>query len=263
MNKSRIMFDMTVKEVREGLKEMKTVIVPIGITEQHGYHLPLSVDIHIAAEIAVGASKLSGCFVAPPLNYAFSGGTLPGTINLSPQAYSLVLMDICRSLVVQGFKNIILLLGHGGSENTRATIDAAENFQRLDPTMEGNTVSVIYFGELSPKYMKCFTEGDFHAGKYETSLMMHWKPEMVRMDEAKLDAPEIAHRLRTDPDSYASKCKVVDSKFVVAKLVQAPEIEVGVLGDYHGASAEFGREIAEEAVSNLAAFVKQLEDARG
>lgn len=253
------MYNMTVKQVREGLKEMKTVIVPVGVVEQHGYHLPLSVDIHNAQEIATRASALSGCFVAPTMHYAFSGGTLPGTINISPQVVSLVLMDIFRSLVKQGFRNIVVLLGHGGSENTAAVKDAALTFQRLQPTLEGVCISVVPFWELSPAYMKSFDEGDYHAGKYETSMMLYWKPDLVQMDEVTVDSKELLDMLRADPDAYADKNKAIDSPFVVPKLVQNPAIEVGVMGDPFSASAELGKTIAEQCASGLAALVKQLE----
>ena len=163
MIKARIMFNMTVQEMREGLKECKTVIVPVGVVEQHGYHLPLSVDIHNAVEIAQRASDLSGCFVAPPVTYSFSGGMLPGTININPHVFSLVLIDICQSLVVQGFRNLVILLGHGGSENTRAAREAAENFQRLRPEVSGISVLVVPFWELSPTYLKHFEAGDYHG----------------------------------------------------------------------------------------------------
>lgn len=77
MNKARIMWDMTVKEIREGLRETQTVIVPIGCVEQHGYHLPTSVDSYNAMELAARASALTGCFVAAPVHYSFSGGCCP------------------------------------------------------------------------------------------------------------------------------------------------------------------------------------------
>lgn len=261
MSKSRIMSNMTVEEVRDGLKVMKTIIVPVGVVEQHGYHLPLSTDIHNAVEMAERISAASGCFVAPSLNYCFSGGTLPGTINLSPHTFSLVLTDIFRSLVVQGFKTIIVLPGHGGTENTRAAYDAAENFQRLDPHLQGITIAFVPFWELSPTFMKCFDEGDFHAGKYETSLMLHLKPELVKMHKARLDDDDVLAIMRTDQDAFLVRHKKVESKYVVPKLTQNPGIQVGVMGDYKGASAELGETITNECVAALASMVKELEAA--
>lgn len=258
MNKARIMFNMTVEEVREGLKEMKTVILPVGCTEQHGYHLPLSVDIHNATELTKMASELSGCFVAPTLNYSFSGGTLPGTTNISPQVYSAFLMDIFQSFVEQGFKNIIVFLGHGGTENNKATYDAAENFQRLRPSMDGVSISVTGF-ELSPTAMEAFKHGDFHAAQFETSLMMFWKPELIKMDRARRDEESFAESMRTDPDAYLTKTKKIDSPYVVPQLRQRPEMEVGVMGIIDGANAEYGKKIADEIAAALAALVNDLE----
>ncbi len=259
MNKARIMANMTVKEVREGLKECRTVIVPVGGVEQHGCHLPLSVDIHNGVEIAARASDLCGCFVAPPVTYSFSGGMLPGTINVNPHVFSLVLIDICQSLVVQGFKNIVILLGHGRSENTRAARDAAENFQRLRPEITGITLSVIPFWELPRTYLEKFEQGDYHAALCETSLMLYWKPELVKMEQAGLDRAQVLRRAAGDQDGYLKKETAAAGKYLIPKLTQQPDIEVGVWGNYEGANAELGSKIATECARALAEIVQTLE----
>jgi creatinine amidohydrolase len=259
VTRARIMFNMTVKDIVAGLRETRAVIVPVGIVEQHGYHLPVSVDIHNAVQIAERASEATGCFVAPPVHYNFSGGTLPGTINISPQVFSLVLMDVCQSLVLQGFKSIMILLGHGGTESCAAARDAAEQFQRLRPEMRGVTVCLVPFWELSPTYMESIANKDYHAGLYETSMMLYWKPELVKMDQADLDESGILSMLRDDPDAYAQRIRNVDNRFVVPRIVQNPMMKVGVMGDYAGANAELGRKIAQECVGGLAELISQLE----
>lgn len=259
MPRSRLMFEMTVDEVRNGLAEMRTVVVPVGVVEQHGYHLPLSVDIHNAVEIASRASERSGCFVTPCVHYSFSGGTLPGTINIAPQTFALVLMDIYRSLLSQGFRNIIVFLGHGGTENTRAAVDSALDFQRLNPYYEDATISVVPFWELSATYAQSFREGDFHAGKYETSMMLFWKPELVHMDRVALDEAGFVERMRKDPDAYLTKYTAIDSRFLAPRMAQSPEMKVGVMGDPSDSSADLGERIAEECADGLAALVRELE----
>src|SRR5512137_1606902 len=112
---ARIMEFMTVDEVRDGLLGTRTVIVPMGVIEQHGYHLPLNTDVFNCYEISKRVSARTGCFVAPPINYSFSGGELPGTFNINPSTLSLYLSDILKALVVMGMKNIVVLLGHGGT----------------------------------------------------------------------------------------------------------------------------------------------------
>ena len=162
-----------------------------------------------------------------------------------------------------GFKNIVILPGHGGTETMKAAYDAAENFQRLRPKLEGVTVSVVPFWEMSPTYMTSFAEKDFHAGKFETSFMLYWKPEMVRMNKARLDKPEMMKLMAEDQDAFLQKSKIVDNKYVVAKGVQHPDIEVGVMGNFEGANAELGRIMAEECSSGMAALVRQLEKGNG
>jgi creatinine amidohydrolase len=263
MGRARLMYEMTVEEVRNGLKENQTVILPVGVVEQHGYHLPLSVDIHNSYESARRASDICGCFVAPSVHYSFSGGMLPGTINISPQTYGLVIMDIFRSLILQGFKNIILLMGHGGTEAIRAANDAVENFQRLNPNIEGITISIVRFGRLSPIYSRAIEDKDFHAGKYETSLMLYWKPELVKMDKARLDTPELVKLMRTDQDAFLNKTKLVDMEYVIPKLTQREDIKVGVMGDFTDASAELGREMAGQIAKRLAEIAERLQRENG
>jgi creatinine amidohydrolase len=250
---------MTLQEIREDMKEMKTVVLPVACTEQHGYHLPLSVDIHNATEIARMASEICGCFVAPTLPYSFSGGTLTGTVNISPQVYSAFLMDIFQSFVEQGFKNIVVFLGHGGTENNQATYDAATMFQRLRPSVVQD-VSISVAGlDLSPTVMEAFDNGDYHAARYETSLMMFWKPEMVKMDRICRDEESFAELMRTDPDAYLNKTKKIDSPWVYPQLKQRPEMQVGVMGPIDGISAEYGKKIADELATGLADLVEKLE----
>ncbi len=259
MGNARVLHDMTVKEITEGLQETQSIILPVGIVEQHGFHLPVSVDIHNAVEIARRAGDLTGCFVAPPVHYNNSGGTLPGTINISPQVFSLMLTDILQSLAFQGFRKVVILLGHGGSESLVAARDAVHHFLRLRPEVKGLVVCVVPFAELSETYMKSIGERDYHAGLYETSMMLYWKPELVKMEAAELDEPEVLEMMRSDPDAYAKGEKKTSSKFEITRYVQDQRIKVGVMGDYHGANAELGRKIAEECSTSLASLLREME----
>lgn len=259
MARARLFYNMTVKDIVEGLKETQTVIVPIGMIEQHGYHMPTSVDIHNSAEIARRTSELTGTFVTPSIHYNISGGLLPGTINITPQVFSLMLMDIMQSLVMQGFKNIIMLLGHGGLESSVATTEAGEFFQWLRPEMPGVNICIVPFWDLSPTYTEMSSKGDWHAGLLETSMMLYWKPELVKLDQVDYDDEPIRSLLRKDPYSFAVKVKNVDHKFVVPRVIQDARIKVGVMGDVTGANPELGKKIADECISGLAAFIGELE----
>lgn len=261
-NQGYIMENMTVPEMREALSKTQTVILPMGVVEQHGYHLPLYTDVYNCYEIAKRVSPVAGCVVAPPIIYSFSGGELPGTTDISPQTLSLVTMDIIKSLANQGFKNIIILLGHGGSENQRAALDAADMFYRRNVRYRDIRLATVTFTDLTPSVQECFAAHDFHAAYLETSLMLYWRPELVRPKELWVtDTPELMEVFYQDQDAYQTRTKAVDHPLVVPVVTQNEGMKVGVMGDPTNANAEFGRKVCEEAVAGLVDLIRQMEAA--
>ncbi|HCA47598.1 MAG TPA: hypothetical protein DEP45_09680 [Armatimonadetes bacterium] len=249
---------MTVKEVRDALEGgMRTVLVPLGVTEQHGYHLPLRTDCYNAEQISLRAAQQTGCFVAPTLAYTYSGGELPGTINVSPHVVTQIVVEILHSLCLQGLRNIVLVLGHGGSENDRATQEAAEIFLRNNAQFHDRNIAVYRFWKNSPTCVRAFEEGDFHSGWFETSLLLYWAPEAVRK-EFVLDEPDVVRMMREDQDGYQQRVKHVDHELVVPAVKQHPAIKVGVMGEPEKATAEIGREITEETVRGLVELIEAM-----
>ncbi|MBI3991218.1 MAG: creatininase family protein [Candidatus Omnitrophica bacterium] len=254
----RIIEFMTVKEVREGIKKMKTIILPVGVIEQHGYHLPLNTDVYNCYELAKRASAKTGCFVAPPVIYSYSGGELPGTIDITPQTTSLVIMDILESLANQGFKNIIILLGHGGTENQIAVKDAVDMFLRRKRYFKDIKVAFMPFTSLSTSLRRIFKDKDFHAGYLETSLMLYWQPKLVR-NKYVTDTKELMALFRKDQDAYQVKEKPIDNKFVFPRIRQNPKIKVGVMGRPEKSNAQYGKVVAEECVKSIVRLIKEME----
>ena len=255
---------MTVKDMREALKKTTTAILPVGVVEQHGYHLPLSTDYHNCNEVPRRAGDKLNAVVAPTVPYCYSGGELPGTINVSPQVFSLLMMDICLELVRNGFKDIIILLGHGGTENKIALRDSLQMVLRRNPALKNVTLSMIQCWDLSPTWQACFAmhpEHDFHAGYAETSLMLYWKPELVKKP-IEMDDPEISRMMRTDQDWFEAKEKVIDHPFVIPRTYQRKEIQVGVMGFPERANREFGEKICNEMTSGLIEYVDFINSKR-
>lgn len=253
-----LMENMTVREVRGALRRTKTVLVPLGVCEQHGYHLPLSTDIHNAYQVSVRVSERTGALVAPVLNYAFSGGELPGTINISPSTMGIVAADICLSLARQGFKNILLIPGHGGTENINALKDSLVLLLRNNPHLKKLNIALAPIWTYSDEWMKASGDGDFHAGYIETSLMLYWAPELVRK-KVELDPPELLRHMRRDQDNYLEITKNVDAEEVIPFTRQRPDIKVGVMGDPQKASARLGGKICRQVVDGVSALVKKIE----
>ncbi len=258
------MENMTVKDMRLVLDKTTTVIIPVGVVEQHGYHLPLSTDYHNANEVPRRAGDRLNAVVAPTVPYCYSGGELPGTINISSQVFSLLIMDICQEMIRNGFKDVIILLGHAGTDNRIALQSSLQMILKRNPDYKDITLSLVEVWELSPTWLECFRmlpEHDFHAGMAETSLMLYWKPELVKKDIV-MDEPEISRMMRSDQDWFEISEKQVDHKFIVPYVHQRAEIQVGVMGFPEKASYELGEKICAEMVNGLVEYVDLLNSKR-
>ncbi len=254
---------MTVKDMQKAMERTKTVIIPTGVVEQHGYHLPLSTDILNAVKPTVIAGDKLNAVVAPSVNYCFSGGELLGTVNVSPNIFGLYISEIVSEFVRMGFMNVIVLLGHAGTDNINALRNSLQMLLRRNKdTMKNICVSLVEAWKLSPTWLSGFElepEHDFHAGMMETSLMMYWEPELVG-EEIVQDEEYYAKMMRTDQDWFEKRTKPVDLPFVLETVGQREEIKVGVMGLPEQASKELGERICGEIVDGLCDFVNKLKN---
>ena len=201
------------------------VVVPLGSVEQHGRHLPLATDTAVAVAVAEAAvSRLDGAVLAPALAYGASGEheDFPGTISIGTAALSALLVEYGRS-VSRWAGRLLVVNGHGGNlEALRTAVPLLR--------AEGRDVGWLPCGVPG---------GDAHAGRAETSLMLHVEPGVVReaLAAAGETAPlgEILSRLR-------------------AEGVRAVSPD-GVLGDPAGATAAEGAELLHVLVDRVAAAV--------
>lgn len=161
--------------------------IPLGATEQHGPHLPLSTDTAIAVVLCeLLATERDDVLVAPPLPYGSSGehAGFPGTLSIGQAALELVVVELVRSAAAS-FDGVILVSGHGG--NAEALLRAVARVRQ-----EGHDVLTFL-----PRW-----EGDPHAGRAETSMMLALDPGAVRMADAVAGnltpLPELMPRLRAE-----------------------------------------------------------------
>ncbi len=258
--------NLSVKRLGEVLKKTQTIIIPVGIVEQHGFHLPLTTDIFMACCPIDDIKDEIEAVIAPPINYCFSGGELLGTININPNIFALYLSDICLQFVKAGFKDVVVFCGHGGTENNIAVQNALQMTYRNNRELTKDvTFSMIDCFMLSPSWLEYFNqepEHDFHAGTVETALMMHWKPELVMPEEMEMDDDYYAKMMRTDPDWFAVSEKVIDHPFIIPNVKQRDEIRVGVMGFPELATKEIGEKVALEMKENFIKYIKTLQDRR-
>ena len=194
--------------------------VPVGATEQHGPHLPLTTDTDIAVALVAG---LSAAVAAPPLCFGSSGehAEFPGTLSIGRAVTQRVLIELGRS-ACESYAHVLFVSTHGG--NAEPVARAVEYLR-----FEGRDVRA-----WSPRF-----GGDAHAGRTETSLMLALAPERVRLDLAEPGCTE-------DIATLMPRLRRFGVRAVSAN---------GVLGDPTGASAEEGRELLERASAELEEFV--------
>jgi len=252
------MVDLTVKELRQTLRRTQTVLLPIGLCEQHGYHLPLGTDIINAEQFAWRIGERYPCVVAPTLNYSFSGGTLPGTINVHPHIITQLVDGILLSLYQQGFRRVGVVMGHGGSEAADAIKESLRLSHWLNPGHEDLQLVYLPVWEFSPTWMDAFAKQDYHSGRVETSLLLYWCPEKVR-PKIVMDRKDVAEAMRQDPDYYQQWTTDTDSPYEIPHTSQRAEIEVGVMGFPREASVELGRQVTEEVLDGAVRMLRDLD----
>jgi len=208
----------------------RLLAVPLGATEQHGPHLPLSTDTDIAVALARRLSGArAGVLVAPPLAYGSSGehGDYAGTLSIGQEATELVLVELCRSAAAT-FPRTLLVCAHGGN---------AEPLRRAVERLRGEGRDVRAWG---PRW-----RGDAHAGRVETSVALALDARRVRRDRA-------AAGDRRPIGSLLDDLRVRGVRAV------SPN---GVLGDPAGATAIEGSELLDQATRDLVATVDGWGDA--
>ena len=104
------------KEIEDA--QVKTAVVTIGSTEQHGTNLPLSTDTLIAESLAVMIAEELDAYLTPPIPIGQSGMWLeyPGSLSLSAETLKAVIADLVESLVKTGFTTILFVSIHGANE---------------------------------------------------------------------------------------------------------------------------------------------------
>lgn len=184
------------------LNEDPVVFLPVGAHEQHGPHLPMGTDAIFATAMAEAlATRLHG-LVLPTLSYGYksqarSGGgqTFPGTTSLDGGTLISATTEILRELSRHGVTKIVVVDGH--YENQWFLTEGIELAQREFMAM-GRAMRVVrteYWDFCPQPVLDKVFEGDFpgydleHAALIETSMMLHWHPELVNVGKIPDDGP--------------------------------------------------------------------------
>ena len=196
------------------------LVVPVGSLEQHGPHLPLDTDTRIARAVADRlAAALPNALVGPPIAIGASGehDGFPGTLSIGTDALEALVVELVRS--ADHFAAVVLVNAHGGNS---ATLRAA-------------TASLAGEGRRVRLCRCAVPGGDPHAGRTETSLVLHLAPDLVDLERA--EAGNTAPWPELEGDILGGGLIAVTGN--------------GVLGDPRGASADEGRTLFERMAAGV------------
>ncbi|PZR18765.1 MAG: creatininase [Archangium gephyra] len=167
-------------------------LLPIGSTEAHGPHLPLSVDVVIAEEVCrrVASRLKTDTVVFPPVAYALTDFAAPfaGTVTLNADVARQLISGVLNGIASSGFSTIAVINHHLEPAHFRVVHEAAKSI-----TSARVVVADHRRPPTGPQLGHEFMHGGAHAGQYETSLMLAAAPHLVdEAERAKLPDLEVS-----------------------------------------------------------------------
>ncbi len=230
-------------------------VLPVGAIEQHGPHLPLSVDRDLVDATVERALPLLGAdqsvLILPTLTITKSGehDRHAGTLSLSAETMLAMVRDIGASVAMAGVTRLVLLNGHGGNS---AVLDIAARDLRIAHDLIVVTCFWSAFAELNGMIDKDDYAFDLHAGEGETSAMLAARPDLVDMQLAQNFVPAMRNWAMTShfvglTGQAARPAWIVDDLH--------PE---GACGNALAATREKGEQFLDSAARNFALFLREF-----
>lgn len=185
--------------VRAAEKSGGVCILPLGVFEKHGQHLPLGTDLLVVRELALRAAEKEYALVFPEYYFGQINEAKhqPGTIAYSHELLWMMLQETLDELSRNGFKKIILVNGHGGNTGFL-------NFFMITQLNSPKDYTLILFSpaadsefrQKQASYFQSFAPTG-HAGELETSLVIATRPDLVHLDRARIESGEDLDRLES------------------------------------------------------------------
>ena len=248
--------ELTSPDVAALDRDNTVLVLPLGSVEQHGNHMPLGTDTLLAHSVSLAAAKISAGKVAvlPPPWYGFSAHHMrfPGSITLRAETLMAVAEDVVGSLVKHGFRRILIVNGHGGNNGVIDVLASTLGHRHYG---EARIAALTYFQlarEAIAKLRQSEPGGMGHACEFETAMIQHIRPELVKMDKAATTYP--------DPGSSYLTTDLLGGSAIRVYHDFGDLSPSGTLGDPSLATPEKGAKFFAAVVAELAAFI---DDFRG
>ena len=242
---------------RSGLAAQTVAVLPVAATEQHGPHLPLSVDAALLQGVIDAALALLPqdlpLLLLPPQNIGLSTEHMAyaGTLSLSPATLITLWTELGTCVARAGIKKLLLLNGHGGQVSVMDIV-ARELRQRCGLLVySASWFSLPLPQEVSERFSAEEHRFGIHAGEMETSMMLHLAPQTVRMEHAR-------HFHSTSQDRAARYSLLGNGKSAKLAWAMQDYHPAGAVGNAAAATPENGRAVVQAAAAQLAVLLQEL-----
>ncbi|MDO3644264.1 creatininase family protein [Mucilaginibacter sp. L3T2-6] len=230
-------------------KSSRTCILPIGILEKHGPHSPIGTDLIHVREWAARAVRSEYAVVFPDYFYGQINEARhqPGTFALPSKVIYELLEETCDEIARNGFDKIVILNGHGGNPEflrffMQSLLNKRHNYAVYLYTGGGRDAD---YAKQYHAMHKSPMANDQHAGEDETSVLMYYRPDLMRMDRAASQSG--ADQKRSDlPGLYTP-------------IWWYSSYPNHYAGEGDKATAEFGKFITDH---EIASFIKALQEVK-
>jgi creatinine amidohydrolase len=175
-------YELTAPVLREVDRDQTLAVIPIAAVEQHGPHMPTGTDAILCTAVAEELeSRLAENILLTPTIWLGASShhlRLGSTLDSALDTYVATLCDVARSLLDDGYRCVMFLNGHGGN------IDPMKiAVRKLQPGYPNALLAAGCYWSVADAEREEILEGDYkfvgHACEFETSLMMHVRPQLV------------------------------------------------------------------------------------
>jgi creatinine amidohydrolase len=192
--------ELTAADFKQAIAQAQgTCLLPFGILEKHGPHLPLGTDLLNVRYVAEHAAQQEYAVIFPEYfaGQIFEAKHEPGTIAYSPDLQLRLLQETTDEMARNGCKKVIIVNGHGGNESLLPYFAQTQLYKPHD-----YVVYVQWGHEPTKKVGAEKTGPDWHAGESETSNVLVTHPNLVHMDRAGEESGADQKRLKLPENVY-------------------------------------------------------------
>ena len=258
---SRFWAELSTRDFAEartwGLAAQTVAVLPVAAVEQHGPHLPLSVDATLLQGVLDAALPLLPAdlpvLLLPPMSLGLSieHRSYAGTLTLSPATLLALWTEVGECVARTGIKKLLIFNGHGGNVGAMDIV-ARELRQRCGLLVYSSS----WFGLPLPDAVSGLFSAQehrfgIHGGEIETSMMLHLAPETVHMEHAR-------HWRSTSQDRAERHAILGNGKSAKMGWAMEDYHSAGAVGNAAAASADKGQAVVQAAGAALAQLLAEL-----